>query len=194
MQCVRRTLAALAAALLAGVIAVPAHAQQKFPSKPVRLVVGFSPGSATDITARMVGPKLSEIWGQPVIIENRSGAGSTLASAMVAKATPDGHTLLVVSASFAITAVLQKGLPYDPLKDFAGVAQFGATTGALTVAPSLGFKSLKEFIAAARANPDKFLFGSAGLGSGLHMSTERFNLAAGIKAVHVPFRGQPEMI
>jgi tripartite-type tricarboxylate transporter receptor subunit TctC len=172
-----------------------AQTQQKFPSKPVRIVVGFSPGSATDITARMIGPKLSELWGQPVVIENRSGAGSTLASAMVAQATPDGHTLLMVSTSFAITAVLQnKNLPYDALRDFCGITQIGSTTGALTVAPSLGLKSAKEFIAFARERPGKVLFGSAGAGSGLHMSTERFNMAAGIKAVHVGFKGQPEMI
>jgi tripartite-type tricarboxylate transporter receptor subunit TctC len=177
--------------------AQPALAQTKqtFPTKPVRLIVGFSPGSATDITARTFAPKLSEIWGQPVVIENRSGAGSTLANAMVAQATPDGHTLLVVSSSFAITAVLQgKGLPYDALKDFRGVSQFGSTTGALTVTPTLGVKSAKEFIALARERPGKILFGSAGAGSGLHMSTERFNLAAGIKAVHVGFKGQPELI
>jgi tripartite-type tricarboxylate transporter receptor subunit TctC len=172
-----------------------AQTQPKFPTKPVRIVVGFSPGSATDITARTIGPKLAEIWGQPVVIENRSGAGSTLASAMVAQATPDGHTLLMVSTSFAITAVLQnKNLPYDALRDFRGVTQIGSTTGALTVAPSLGLKSAKEFIAFARERPGKVLFGSAGAGSGLHMSTERFNMVAGIKAVHVGFKGQPEMI
>ncbi|HEV7799864.1 MAG TPA: tripartite tricarboxylate transporter substrate binding protein [Burkholderiales bacterium] len=173
---------------------VAAQTQQKYPTKPVRIVVGFSPGSATDITARIIGPKLSETWGQPVIIENRSGAGSTLASAMVAKATPDGHTLLMVSAAFAITAVLQKNLPYDALKDFSGVAQIGASTSALTVAPALGVKSVKELIALAQERPDKILFGSAGTGSGVHMTTERFNLLAGIKVVHVPFRGQPEML
>src|SRR5215216_4320154 len=106
---------AIAATFIAGglVAAAPSFAQTqpKFPSKPVRLVVGFSPGSATDITARTIAPKLSELWGQPVVIENRSGAGSTLASAVVAQATPDGHTLLMVSTSFAITAVLQKNLP-----------------------------------------------------------------------------------
>ena len=172
-----------------------AQTQQKFPTKPVRLIVGFSPGSATDITARTLAPKLAELWGQPVVIENRSGAGSTLASAMVAQATPDGHTLTVVSASFAITAVLQqKNLPYDALRDFRGVSQIGSTTGALTIAPSLGVKSVKDFIALARERPGKILFGSAGAGSGLHMSTERFNMSAGIKAVHVGFKGQPEMI
>ena len=196
MRAVRETIIASVVAIGCA-IAAPAYAQaqQKFPSKPVRLVVGFSPGSATDITARTVGPKLAELWGQPVLIENRSGAGSTLASAVVAQATPDGHTLLVVSTSFAITAVLQgKNLPYDALRDFRGVTQFGSTTGALTVAPGLGVKSLKEFIAHAQARPGKILFGSAGAGSGLHMSTERFNMIAGIKAVHVGFKGQPEMI
>jgi tripartite-type tricarboxylate transporter receptor subunit TctC len=183
----------IALAFVAGapVLAQPAP---KFPTKPVRLIVGFSPGSATDITARTFGPKLAELWAQPVVIENRSGAGSTLASAMVAQATPDGHTLLVVSASFAITAVLQgKNLPYDALKDFRAVSQFGSSTGALTVAPSLGVKTAKDFIALARSRPGKILFGSAGAGSGLHMSTERFNMVAGIKAVHVGFKGQPEM-
>jgi tripartite-type tricarboxylate transporter receptor subunit TctC len=177
-------------------VAVPSvvQAQQKYPSKAVRIVVGFSPGSATDITARLIGPKLSELWGQPVIIENRSGAGSTLASAMVAQATPDGHTLLMVSASFAITAILQKNLPYDPLRDFSGVTQIGASTSALTVAPSLGVKSVKELIALAQERPGKIFFGSAGTGSGVHMTTERFNLLAGINVVHVPFRGQPEML
>jgi tripartite-type tricarboxylate transporter receptor subunit TctC len=140
----------------------------------------------------MFGAKLADMWGQPVVIENRSGAGSTLASAAVAQATPDGHTLLVVSASFAITAVLQgKNLPYDALRDFRAVSQFGSTTGALVVPPSLGVKTVKELIALAKEK--KLLFGSAGAGSGLHMSTERFNLAAGIKTTHVGFNGQPEM-
>ena len=189
----RIVLPALIAAGLTG--AAPGWAQNaaKFPTKPVRLVVGFSPGSATDFTARVFGAKLSELWGQPVVIENRSGAGSTLANATVAQATPDGHTLLVVSTSFAITAVLQgKNLPYDALRDFRGVSQFGSTTGALVVAPSLGVKSVKELIALAKER--KVIFGSAGAGSGLHMSTERFNMAAGIKTVHVGFKGQPEMV
>src|SRR5688572_29153288 len=186
-------LATVAAAALTA--ATPGVAQQaeKFPTKPVRFIVGFSPGSATDFTARVFGDKLSALWGQPVVIENRTGAGSTLANAMVAQATPDGHTLLVVSTSFAITAVLQgKNLPYNALRDFRGVSQFGSTTGALVVAPSLGVKSVKELIALTKER--KILFGSAGAGSGLHMSTERFNMAAGIKTVHVGFKGQPEMI
>ena len=185
----------VAAAVAAG-IAEPAiaQAQQKYPSRPVRIVVGFSAGSATDITARMVGPRLAELWGQPVVIENRPGAGGTLANAAVARATPDGHTLVLISASFAIGAVLHKELPYDPLKDFVGVAQIGASTGFLAVAPSLGVKSAKELIALARERPGKILFGSAGAGSGIHITAERFKMVAGIKTVHVGFKGQPEML
>jgi tripartite-type tricarboxylate transporter receptor subunit TctC len=135
--------------IVAGVVAVfvvaaaPAYAQSKqaFPTKPVRIVVGFSAGSATDMTARMLAPKLGEMWGHPVIIENRPGAGSTIASTQVAKATPDGHTL-IVSASFAITAVLQKSLSKDAFKDFRGVTQIGSTSAALTVSPTLGIRSV----------------------------------------------------
>ncbi len=171
-----------------------AQAQPKFPTKPVRIVVGFSAGSATDITARMIGPRLSEKWGQPVIVENRPGAGGTLSAAVVAKATPDGHTLLMISAAFAIGAALHANLPYDPLKDFTGVAQIGASTGALTVAPALGVRSVKELIALAQERPGKIFYGSAGAGSGIHMTAERFKMLAGLKSVHVGFKGQPEML
>jgi tripartite-type tricarboxylate transporter receptor subunit TctC len=184
-------------AVLAAVLAAAApgaQGAQKFPTKPVRIVVGFSAGSATDITARTISPKLADLWGQPVVIENRSGAGSTLANAMVAQATPDGHTLLVISTSFAITATIQNNLPYDARKDFRAVTQLGVTTGALMVAPSLGVKSVKEFIALAKERPGKILYSSTGAGSGIHFSTERFNMIAGIKAVHVAFKGQPEML
>jgi tripartite-type tricarboxylate transporter receptor subunit TctC len=191
----RATVAGVISAAFAA--AAPGYAQtaQKFPTKPVRIVVGFSAGSATDMSARLIGPKLSEMWGQPVVIENRPGAGSTLASAMVAQATPDGHTLTMVSASFAITAVLQqKNLPYDAVRDFRGVTQIGSTSGALTVAPSLGVKTVQELIALAKERPGKIVFASTGGGSGIHLTTERFNLVAGIKVVHVAFKGQPEMI
>ena len=169
-------------------------AQQRFPERPVRIVVPFSPGSATDITARMIAPRLSERWGQPVVIENRAGAGGTLAAASVSKATPDGHTLLLVSAAFAIGAVLNANLPYDTLKDFTGVAQIGTTSGLLAVTPALGVKSVKELIAVANERPGKILFGSAGAGSGIHMTAERFKFTAGINTTHVAFKGQPEML
>jgi len=142
----------------------------------------------------MIGPKLSEKWGQPVVIENRSGAGGTMANAAVARATPDGHTLALISAAFAIGAVLHKDLPYDPIKDFVGVAQIGASTGVLAVTPSLGVKSVKELIALAQERPGKIFYGSAGAGSGIHMTAERFKMVAGLKSVHVAFKGQPEML
>ena len=181
---------------LALLIVVPLVAQSadKFPTKPVRIIVGFSPGSATDITARLVGPKLSDLWGQPVVIENRSGAGGMFATASVAQSVPDGHTLLMISTSFAITATIQKNLPYDARKDFRGVTQIGTPTGVVSVAPSLGVKSLKELIALVKERPGKILYGSTGAGSGSHMSTERFAMVAGIRPVHVAFKGQPELI
>jgi tripartite-type tricarboxylate transporter receptor subunit TctC len=188
----------VASAIAAGIISLAApdaaYAQQKFPSRPVRIVVPFTPGSATDISARMIAPRLGERWGQPVIIENRAGAGGTLAAAAVAQATPDGHTLLLVSAAFAIGAVLNANLPYDPLKDFTGVTQIGTTSGLLAASPALGVKSVKELIALARERPGKILYGSAGAGSGIHMTAERFKFTAGINTVHVAFKGQPEML
>jgi tripartite-type tricarboxylate transporter receptor subunit TctC len=194
-QALLQSLLVLAAAgASAGNVAQAASSEPAYPSKPVRIVIGFSPGSATDITARMIGPRLSELWRQPVVLDNRAGAGGMLAAATVAKATPDGHTLLLISASFAIGAVLHANLPYDPLKDFTGVAQIGATTGALAVAPSLGVKSVRELIALARERPGRIFYGSAGAGSGLHMTAERFKMLAGVETVHVAFKGQPEML
>jgi tripartite-type tricarboxylate transporter receptor subunit TctC len=187
-------IASVAAAVALGATQAAAQTQPRFPTKPVRIVVGFSAGSATDITARMIGPKLSEMWGQPVIVENRAGAGSVIASQVVAKAAPDGYTLLLVSSAFAIGAVLNVPPPYDALKDFAGVANIGATAGLLAVSPSLGVKSVKELIAVARERPGKLFYGSAGVGSGIHMTAERFRMVAGIEAVHVPYKGQPEML
>jgi tripartite-type tricarboxylate transporter receptor subunit TctC len=171
-----------------------AQAQPKYPTKPVRIVVGFSAGSATDITARMVAPGLSTLWKQAVVIDNRPGAGGSVGYAQVAKATPDGHTLALISTSFPIGAVLHKDLPYDALKDFAAVTQIGSSTGILAVSPALGAKSVKELIALAKERPGKILFGSAGAGSGIHLTAERFKMLTGIPTVHVGFKGQPEML
>jgi len=171
-----------------------AQGQQKFPIKPVRLVVPFSPGSQSDVLARVIGPKLSEIWGQPVVVETRTGAGGTIAAALVARATPDGHTLLVSSTAFVIGAALQPSLPYDAHKDFVGVTQLGYSTSALVVAPALGVKSVKELIALAQAKPGQVLFSSSGAGGGSHMLGERFRLAAGIKVQHVGFKGAADAV
>ena len=175
--------------------APPAQAQsQAWPARPVRMMVGFSSGSATDLTARLIAPKLAELWAQPVVIENRAGAGGVIAAAMASKATPDGYTMLLISASFAITSVLRGNQGFDPLKDFASVAQIGYSTGAIVVNPSLGVKSIKELIALSNERPGKILFGSAGAGSGIHMTAERFRMSGGFKATHVAFKGQPEML
>jgi len=184
----------IAVGLAVAAVPVVAHAQQKFPTKPVRLVVGFSPGSATDITGRLVAQKLGDIWGQPIVIENRSGAGGQLATVMVAKSTPDGYTLLMMSSAMVVNAVLPVKPMYDLLKDFTGVSQIGVPTSIVIVTPTLGVKSVKELIALAHARSGKLLFGTSGAGSGTHMTTELFNMAAGIKGVHVAFKGLPEVL
>lgn len=191
----RITLASVISIAIAGLgPANAAQTQQQFPRKPIRLVVPFSAGGTPDILARMMAPKMRESWGQTVVVENRTGAGGMIGAAIVAKAAPDGHTLLLTSSAFAIGAALQPNLPYDALKDFAGVANMGFSTMVLVVAPALGVKSVKELIALARTQPGNLLFGSAGSGSATHMSAERFRLAAGIKAEHVAFKGQPEFL
>ena len=167
---------------------------QDWPVRPVRIVIGFSPGSSTDFTARTIGPKLSELWKQPVIYENRSGAGGSLANATVAKATPDGYTLSMISSSFAVSAVLASKATYDPIKEFVAVTQIGYPTSVLSTSPALGIKSIKELVAMAHERPGKFFFGTTGAGSGTHMTTTRFNMAAGIKPTHVAFKGQPELL
>jgi tripartite-type tricarboxylate transporter receptor subunit TctC len=190
LQCV-----ALATAIAIGVAfaAEPVHAQAqpRFPSKPVRVVVPNPAGSQGDALARMIAQKLSETWGQPVVVDNRTGGVGTVAGSTVVKAAPDGHTLLQ-TAGFSISAVLQSNLPYDPLKDFAGAVQIGIGTQVLVVAPALGVKSVKDFIALARAQPGKIIYGSSAVGTGSHLNGARFALAAGIKVVTVAFKGGPE--
>jgi len=167
------------------------QSQAKFPAKPVRIVT-VGAGSQNDILARMIGPKLSESWGQPVVVENRTGAGGALAASVVAKATPDGYTLLMLSNQFAIGAAIHANLPYDAVRDFAGVTQIGVATVALVVPPSLHVKSVPDLIALARAKP--VVFSSSGAGSGTHMNGEMFRVAAGIKAAHVGFRSSSEAV
>src|ERR1700752_509584 len=174
----------------------PAAAQDTaFPAKPIGVVVPFTPGSATDIIARFVTPKMAERWGRPVIVDNRPSAGGVVACTTVAEAAPDGHTLMVTGSNFAGSAALYHGkLPYDAVKDFAGVTQFATTPLVLVVAPSLGVKSVKELIALAKEKKGELNFASTGLGSGPHHGAELFNLVAGIKALHVPYRGSPETL
>ena len=178
----------------ASVAALPGslQAQQKFPSKPIRIVVPFSPGGGTDTVARIISQKMGESWGQSMVIENRTGAGGMIGTALVAKATPDGHTLLVSSSAFAINAAMNRDLPYDPLKDFAGVTRIGYSKSTIVVTPTIGIRTLKDFIEYARARPGKVFFSSGGAGSSTHLNAERFRLAAGFKPVHVAFKGSAD--
>ena len=194
MVALHRSLRACLLPLAAALLAMPLYAQpqEKYPTKPIRFVVPFSPGGSTDSLARLVAQKMSENWGQAVVIENRTGAAGTIGAAIVAKATPDGHTLLVSSSSFAISAALNPSLPYNPHKDFAGVTRIGFSKSILVVTPSLGVKTLKDFIDYGRARPGKILFSSAGAGTSTHLNGEKFRLAAGIKAVHVGFKGSAD--
>ena len=154
----------------------------------------FSAGSASDILARFIGPKFHETWGQQVVVDNRSSAGGTVAGGIVAAATADGHTLMLTSSAFAGSAALYDKLPYDSVKDFSGVSQVAATALVVVVAPGLGVKTLKELIAMAKQKPKQFNFASSGIGSGTHYGSELFNMAAGISAVHVPYKGVSEAV
>jgi tripartite-type tricarboxylate transporter receptor subunit TctC len=187
--------AAIAAAGLAGTpLPAPAQAPQSYPDKPIRFVVPFSPGGTSDVLARIISARMSDNWGQSVVIENRTGAGGTIGANLVAKANGDGYTLLLTSAAFVISAALHTNLTYEPLRDFVGVTQIGFSTQALIVPPALGVKSVKEFVAYAQARPGKIFFASAGAGSNTHMLGELFRFAAGLKVVHVGFKGASDAI
>ena len=191
-----RTLLMLTAAgVSAGASAPATAAEPAYPTKPIRMIVPFTPGSATDIIARIIGPKLAESLGRPIVMDNRPSAGGIVAFNIVAEATPDGHTLTTTGSNFAGSAALYAAkLPYDPVRDFAGITQIASTPLILVVAPSLGAKSVKELIAIAKQKPGQLNFGSTGLGSGPHYGAALFNLTADINAVHVPYRGSPESL
>jgi tripartite-type tricarboxylate transporter receptor subunit TctC len=166
---------------------------QGYPSKPVRVIVPFTAGSGVDIVARMVSQKLTEFWGQPVAVENHIGGGGTVGAGVVAKSPPDGYTLLVNSTAHAVNVALYSKLPYDPAKDFVDVSPLVAQPYVLIAGTSAGVKTVSDLIAAAKAKPGQFKFGSAGTGSGTHMVAEKFRLAAGIDVVHLPNKGGPEV-
>ncbi len=184
--------------LLLAVISSVSHAQgdpsSDYPNKPVRIVVGFTPGGGPDITARYIAQKLTETWKQQVSVENRPGAGGTIAAGMVARANPDGYTLLSVTSAHAIAAAIYSNLAYDTHKELSGITQTGSSKYVLVVAPSLGVKSLKELLAMARAKPGQINFASAGAGSGTHFAGEIFKSMARIDVVHIPFKGIPEAL
>jgi len=193
----RRTLLKLLSLACASASAVvfsgPASAQA-FPNRPLRFVVPFTAGSATDIVARAVGDGMTATLGQPVIIDNRPGAGGSIGANMVAKAPADGYTLLVHSAGHAVNPAIYAKLPFDTLTDFAGVTPLATLPNVVVVAPSKGYNSMKDIVAAARAKPGTLNFGSAGSGSATHINAEKFRAVAGYDAVHVPYKGTPEAI
>jgi tripartite-type tricarboxylate transporter receptor subunit TctC len=181
--------AVLAVIALAVIPAAASAAEAAYPTKPIRIIVGFPPAGAADIFARLVGQKLSETWGQAVVVDNRPGAGSTIGSEIVAGANPDGHTLMVVSASYATSAGLYQKLKYDPIKSFAPIILITSAPNVAMVHPSVAAKSTRELIAAAKATPGKLNIGSAGTGSITHLAGELLQDMAGIDLVHVPYKG-----
>jgi tripartite-type tricarboxylate transporter receptor subunit TctC len=181
------------ATVVGAMLALTAHAQT-FPNKPVRLVISFTPGSSTDIIGRAVAAKLQEIWGQPVVAENRPGAGGTVGSEFVVRSDPDGYTLLANSSAHVANPGIYKDMRYDTLRDFTNLALLGGGPNVLIVSPEANWKALKDFVDAAKKSPGKLNFSSAGIGSGTHFNLEKLKLATGIDVVHVPYKGTPEAI
>lgn len=192
MKClVSMLLAACASVALAQ---APSPAGQGYPGKPIKFIVPFQAGSATDIVARTVGEAMSRNLGQPILIDNKLGAGGTIAAAQVARSEPDGYTVLVHSSGHALNATLYANPGYDSLKDLTGVTSLAAIPNVLVVHPVKGWKSQAELIAAVKAAPGKFNYASAGVGSGTHFNAELFRLQAGLDALHVPYKGTPDAI
>jgi len=183
----------LACAALTLALACPAASAQSYPSKPVRLIVPFAPGGPADLQARLIGPKLTEAWGQPVVVENRAGGNTIIATELTARADPDGHLVQIISAGFAINVSLYAKLPYDSLRDFAPVTQLTSGPAIVVVHPSLPARSVKELIQLARSRPGQLTYASAGLPS--QLAVELFKVTTGTDMVHVPYKGAaPAMI
>lgn len=192
----RRAVAALAllATGVAGLAPVAAHAQA-WPAKPIRIVVPFPPGGSTDLLARRIGEKLAATWGQPVVVENRAGAGGTVGADFVAKSAPDGYTLLMgVTGSNAIAQALYPKLPYDVVKDFSPVSMVVSSPLVVAVNPNVKATTLKEFVALAKVRPGSLSYGSAGNGTSMHLTGEMFKLATKTSMVHIPYRGSAGML
>ena len=167
---------------------------QSYPNKPIKIVIGFSPGGGPDISARAIGQKMTEKWGQSVIVENRPGAGSNIATQVVATAKPDGYTLLSVSNAFAISPAIYSKLPFDTLKDLEGITLTATGSALVLVSPNFKVNSMAELIALAKKDPGKYSFSSAGIGSGSHFAVEILKSKTGTDFLHVPTKGIPEGI
>jgi len=186
---IRFFLASLIAAALPAMAAPASSSAPNYPNKPVRIVVPQSAGGSTDLTARLVAQKLSDALGQPVVVDNRPGAGSIIGTDLVAKATPDGYTLLVVASSITLNPSLYKKLPFDPIRDLAPITQLSAFPNMLVVHPSLPVKSVRDLIALAKSRPGQINYGSSGAGTGTHLSAELGKYMTGVELVHVPYKG-----
>ena len=186
---------ALCAALTcaAALAALPGLADD-YPARPIRVVVGFSAGSGADISARVVGQRMGQILGQQIVVENKTGAGSSLAAEQVARAPKDGYTLLMATIANVINAVVNPNLSFDFRKDFAPVVRLTTTPNILVVHPSVGVKSVKELIDLAKAKPDQLSFASSGVATGTHLAAELFKVMTGVKMVHVPYAGSPQAV
>jgi tripartite-type tricarboxylate transporter receptor subunit TctC len=180
--------------VLAGVLLAAGAAGQGYPAKPIKFVVPFTAGSGTDIMARTVGEALARSLGQPIVVENRPGAGGTIGAAQVAKSEPDGYTLLIHSSGHALNPAIYPALPYDTLKDLTGITPLAALPNVMVVAPERGWKRVADVVAAAKAKPGQLNYASAGVGSATHLNAEKFKLQAGFDAQHVPFKGTPEAL
>src|SRR5262245_33105005 len=187
MKIIIRILAAMA---LAG--AAQAYAQ--YPNKPVHAIISFTPGSSTDIVGRIVLQKLAEMWGQPVVPENRAGAGGSIGTAVVAKSPADGYTLLIDSNAHTVTPSIYATLPYRPLDDFIDISPLTQQPNVLIVNAGSPYKTLMDIVNAAKAKPGVINWGHAGVGSGTHLNTEKFVAAAKINVTQIPFKGTPEVI
>jgi tripartite-type tricarboxylate transporter receptor subunit TctC len=184
----------LACAALACALALPlvAHAQAlQYPTKPIRIIVGFAPGGATDLTARLVGQQLTESWKQPVLVENRPGASGMIGAELVARAAPDGYTLIMATqTSHAVAPSLYRKIAYDPVKDFAPITVAASSPLLLVVHPSMPVRTVKELVSLAKARPGELSFASGGIGTSPHMAAELLNSMAGTKIVHIPYKGE----
>jgi tripartite-type tricarboxylate transporter receptor subunit TctC len=181
---------------LAGILLLSAGsaAAQGYPGKPVRLIVGFPPGSAADVVARVVAPRMSDMLGQQLVIDNRPGAGSNIAAELVVKAAPDGYTLFMGTIANTINSSLYKKLPFDFIRDLTPIILIASVPNILVVHPSLPAHSVQQLIALARSRPGQINFGSSGSGTAPHLAGEMFNSMAGIKMVHIPYKGSPQAV
>lgn len=167
---------------------------QTFPNQPIKIVVGFSPGGVPDIAARIIGQQMSENWKQPVVVENKLGAGSNIAAQLVANAPSDGYTLLSISSAFAISPAIYSSLAFDPVKDFSGITLTATGPALVLISPNLKVNTMKELIDYAAKNPGKVTYSSAGIGSGSHFAAELIQAKAGLELLHIPTKGIPDGI